>query len=405
VTASAIADEQEDLDDNYIVVLIAKGGVRLPPNEGFRLRGFSTDLGTATIGLMTRFQEIGLPNRLPQELIFEVRCPGRNLDDAVALGSGLATSLAPLISFVVNAFVDVPRAHLAYEASPGRTSRRFWQADVQLGLPTFTPAALLRSELLIPFLHAIYTSSEQARLGAAISQHHAALRDWTTAGQPLVLMHMYPALEALAVLHERAERSRLGLPDKEAHAQHRGVDLKDPNWTNILLGRIRRDVICKGDHSTYNIARTASNGLEHGFMDMPSVRADAQQVTRKLFEYVREGVLDLLNLDTDVRDRLAKMTLLDVTPLYAVMKGVLSGDVDDVDQLGFGGDNYPRMEPEIKIDEIKYQPDGRLTVTPSFTYTVQTAAGVEFTPQMTAMAVGINDPGAFLASGPLVGDE
>jgi hypothetical protein len=292
VTASAITDEEADLDDSYIVVLVAKGGVRLPPNEGFRLNGFQTDLGPATVGLATRFQEIGLPNRLPQELIFEVRCPGRNLDDAVALGSGLATSLAPLISFVVNAFVDVPRAHLAYEASPGRTSRRFWQADVLLGLPTFTPGALLRSELLIPFLQAIYASAEQARLGAAISQYHAALRDWTTAGQPLALMHLYPALEALAVLHERAERSRLGLADKEAHAQHLGVDLDDENWVNIVLGRIRRDVICEGDHVTYNTARKASNGMEHGFIDMPSVRADAQQVTRKLFEYVRGGVLD-----------------------------------------------------------------------------------------------------------------
>jgi len=60
------------------------------------------------------------------------------------------------------------------------------------------------------------------------------------------------------------------------------------------------------------------------------------------------------------------------------------------------------MEPQVKIDELNYQPDGRLTMTPSFTYTVRTAPGVEFTPQMTAMAVGINDPAGFLATGPLV---
>jgi hypothetical protein len=61
------------------------------------------------------------------------------------------------------------------------------------------------------------------------------------------------------------------------------------------------------------------------------------------------------------------------------------------------------MEAQVKIDELNYQPDdGRLTVTPSFTYTVRTAPGVEFTPEMTAMAVGINDPGSFLATGPLV---
>jgi hypothetical protein len=117
-----LAAQQEDVDDNYIVVLVAKGGARLKPDEGIKITGFNTDAGPATVGLATRFQEIGLANRLPQDLIFEVRCPGTNLDDAVARGSTLATSLAPLISFAINAFVDVPQAHIAYEASPERSS-------------------------------------------------------------------------------------------------------------------------------------------------------------------------------------------------------------------------------------------------------------------------------------------
>jgi hypothetical protein len=77
------------------------------------------------------------------------------------------------------------------------------------------------------------------------------------------------------------------------------------------------------------------------------------------------------------------------------MKGVLSGDATDAEQLGFGGDPYPRMEPQITIDDVPYQPDGRLTVTPSFMYTVRTASGVQFTPLETALATGINDPAQF----------
>jgi hypothetical protein len=140
-------------------------------------------------------------------------------------------------------------------------------------------------------------------------------------------------------------------------------------------------------------------------MDMPTIRAQAERVTPKLFEYVRQGVLDILNLDGDARDGLAKMTLLDITPMHAVMKGVLGGDVGDVEQLGLGSDPYPRMDPEIKIEELISEPNGRLTVTPSLTYTVRTAPGVEFTPLMTAIAVGINDPSAFLASEPVVSGE
>jgi hypothetical protein len=400
-----LAAQQEDVDDNYIVVLVAKGGARLKPDEGIKITGFNTDAGPATVGLATRFQEIGLANRLPQDLIFEVRCPGTNLDDAVARGSTLATSLAPLISFAINAFVDVPQAHIAYEASPERSSRRFWQTDVQLGTHTLTPSQVVRSELLIPFLQAIFTSDEQQRLGVAISHYHAALRDWTTAGQPLALMHLYPALEALGGAVERAEQARLGLADKEAHALHRGVDVTKSNWREVLLGWVRRDVICKGDQPTYKAAYEASNGLEHGSLDMPSIRAVAQQVTPKLFGYVREGILDLLNLEADVRERLGKLRVLDVTPLHMTMKGVLTGDVADTDQLGFESDPYPRMDPQLTLDELTYQPDCRLTVSPRYTYTVRIAPGIQFTLSQTAVAIGLNEAAGFEATGPVVDED
>jgi hypothetical protein len=399
------ADQAAEPDDNYVVVLVAKGGARLKPDEGIKITGFNTDAGPATVGLATRFQEIGLANRLPQDLIFEVRCPGSNLDDAVARGSTLATSLAPLISFAINAFVDVPQAHLAYEASPGRSSRRFWQTDVQLGTHTLTPTQIVRSDLLIPFLEAIFTSSEQQRLGVAISHYHAALRDWTTAGQPLALMHLYPALEALGGAVERAERARLDLADKKAHAVHLGIDITKSNWREVLLGWVRRDVICKRDQPTYKAAYEASNGLEHGNLDMPSIRTVARQVTPQLFGYVRDGVLDLLNLKADVRERLGKLPLLDVTPFHAEMKGVLTGEVADPTQLGFEGDPYPRMDPQLTLDELTYLPDGRLTMSPRNTYTVRIAPGVQFTAMETGLAIGLNDPDKFEASAPVVVDD
>jgi hypothetical protein len=133
---------------------------------------------------------------------------------------------------------------------------------------------------------------------------------------------------------------------------------------------------------------------------MPSIRAVAQQVTPKLFGYVREGILDLLNLEADVRERLGKLRVLDVTPLHMTMKGVLTGDVADTDQLGFESDPYPRMDPQLTLDELTYQPDGRLTVSPRYTYTVRIAPGIQFTLSETAVAIGLNDPAGFEATGP-----
>lgn len=186
---------------------------------------------------------------------------------------------------------------------------------------------------------------------------------------------------------------------------HRGVDVNRSNWSEVLLGWIRRDVICKSDQPTYKASSEASNGLEHGSVDMPSIRAEARQLTPKLFEYVRGGVLDLLNLDSDVRDRLMRMYLLDITPFRAAMKGVLTGDVADPDQLGFEGDPYPRMDPQTSIDDLTYQSDGRLTMSPRMTNTVRIAPGAQFTPSETALAVGLNSPPEFEATAPMVQDN
>jgi hypothetical protein len=257
-------------DDTYIVVLVAKGGARLQPGEGLQLNQLHTDAGPASVVLSTRYQEVGLPERLPQELILAVHCPGTSLDDAVARAGTLATSLVPLISFAVNAIVDLPMAHIAYEGSPGRTSRRYWQSDVALGVEVFRPARLLQSDLLFPLLQDVFRNPESNRLARAISQYHAALRNWTTAGQPLALAHLYPALEALGPAVERAERRRLGLADDRAHALHRGMDVDQNNWRGVLLGWVRRDVVCEGDKHTYDTARKATDGLEHGALDMPS---------------------------------------------------------------------------------------------------------------------------------------
>jgi hypothetical protein len=381
-------------DDAYIVVLVARGGARLQPGERLQINELQTDAGPATVFLMTRFQEIGLPHRLPQELILEVRCPGSDIDDAVARAATLATSLTPVISFTVNAFVDLPFAHLAYEGSPGRTTRRFWEAEADLGVRFPNPTRLLRADRLFPLLGALFTSPEHKRLGRAVSMYHAALRNWTTASQPLALTELYPALEALSPAAERAERQRLGLRDERAHASHRGVDVSKSNWRDVLLGWVRRDVICQRDKDTYDAVRKLSDKLEHGALDMPLIREAAPRVTGKLFDYVRRGMLDLMDLDPAVREALASTRPLDITPIHSSITGVLTGDVSNPDRLG-DDEPYPRLDWQTAIEEYTPLPDGRATIKPRITWTARIAPGVFFTADRHRVAVGLNDPADF----------
>lgn len=48
MTASVVTGEGEGSDGNYVVVLVAGGGVRLPLSERIKITGFGTDAGPAT---------------------------------------------------------------------------------------------------------------------------------------------------------------------------------------------------------------------------------------------------------------------------------------------------------------------------------------------------------------------
>jgi hypothetical protein len=51
------ADRTEGPDVNYVVVLVAKGGARLEPDEGIKITGFNTDAGPAAVGLGRGFKK------------------------------------------------------------------------------------------------------------------------------------------------------------------------------------------------------------------------------------------------------------------------------------------------------------------------------------------------------------
>lgn len=400
VLVSDQSGETEDPGDAsaralWLVVLLASGGATLLPGERLELNSLPNDSETVDVAIATRFEDGGFTELVPRELVFEVRCRARNADDAVAQAGAVGGGLVALLSFVVNAHVSVPLPHLAFEAEPGLTRRQFWQAEVpfEQGLPR--PNRILDKELLFPLLQAFLSSTEAARLRRAVGQYHAALRDWTVSGRPLALAHLYMALEALGPATERAERLRLGLSNEREHAMHRGVDLTLKNWKDVLLGRVRRDVLCKADRVTYDAARKASDGFEHGSMDFPQIKVAADQTGDALMGYVRRGVLDLLDLPEPVRQKLADKRPLDVSRLHWAIRGELTGDVSDPNRLGQDGAPYPYADWRITLDDLSRMPDGQIQMTPRMNLTARLAKNVQLTYTAYTIGVGVSDPDLF----------
>lgn len=247
----------------------------------------------------------------------EVHLLAEGADAAIAAAGAVAEGVVALVSSAVNAFVSPPEPHLAYEVAPGLSRRRFWQREVELQRGVPRPRRQAKEALLFPLLGTFFRVPESDWLNRAVSQYHVALSQWTTRGRPLAMAHLYMALEALGPATERTERERLGLADKREHAAHRGVDLSLSNWeVVVLLGWVRRDVLCNGDRATYNAAKNAHNGFKHGFMPLPEYRAVVDEHMRALLDSVRVGLLGLLDLPDDIRGELAAKRPMDVSAVW-----------------------------------------------------------------------------------------
>ena len=379
----------------WIVALVSDRGAVVEAGEWFFLQGVPADPAPVNVALHSRHEDLGLSDPVPRELVTEVTVTAPDIDSALAIAGPVANSMAVILSLAINAAISVPEPYLAFRAEEGAVRREFWQRQVPLpeGLPP--PARTIDREWLGRYLEACFTSAEYPRLTRAITQYQLGLMYWTTRGRPLALAHLYMAMEALGPVVERSERSRLGLVDQRAHAVHRGVDVSRTNWREVLLGWVRRDVICKGDKATYDAARGASDGLEHGSLDLATYRAVAVTNVRAVLDYVREAIFDVLDLEADVRDTLLKKRALDVSPLWVEVRGELHGEVTNPRTLGEGNDPYPRLEWSTTMDDYKRLEDGRAQLRPRYHLKLHCAADVQFDLKGHAFGVGASDPDLF----------
>lgn len=384
-----------DESARWRVLLLAGSGTELLPGHRFALKGLPSEPAPVDVELWTRFEDQGLTDLIPRELIFQIDLTADGTDEALAYAGAAASGLAAVLSLAVNAFVPVPEPFLAFQSGAELTTREFWQREVGLqeGIPKI--GRRLDEGLLGQLLQSFLASPESARLSRAIGQYHAALQYWNTRGQAFALAHAYMALEGLAPAAERAQREALGFESREDHAQHRGVDVTRSNWIEMLLARVRRDVICQGDVDTYDAARRASDGLEHGSIAMSEYRASANLHARKLLDYVRAGVLNLLVLEAETRAGLLSKELVDTSPLWIEMRGHLIGQVMDPEGMGESPNSFPFMEWRASLDDVKRVEDDRLEVSPRIELTMHFAEGVQFAPAEHRLGFGLNSADTF----------
>jgi hypothetical protein len=342
------------------------------------------------VHISTRWDDLGLEYPVPRELWIAVRTKAQSVDTAVRSATSAASGLAIILSFCVNAVVEPPALHIAFNSTEGLSRREFMEVFLpdERGNPRI--GRWIDVDSLFAFGQAAYASPEGLRLFRSMAQYQVALRYWNTGSQILALAHLYIACEVLTKAVLRVNQTRLGITDRE-HARLLGVDITETNWRMMAGNFARREYIFKGDRTLYDAARKASDQFEHGTADLGNVRQTADGVTRELFDLVRSAMLSLIpSLDETVTDTIMSKHPIDVSPLYKQVTGyIISQGPSDPMNLGIEGELFPmlRWQSGIKASRLE---DDKLIVEPEETLTVQFAPGLLFEGRDIAIYGGMN---------------
>jgi hypothetical protein len=372
---TAAGEQREALEQKtFLVVLRAPSSARFAPEEGQEI--FLPDVpgiaGTVRLRLRTRWVDESFEAPTPRELWIEALGPAPSLDDAVSKFSAAGRFLATLLAFCANATVGTAEVHIAYDASPGSNEREFMEVFLpdERGLPR--EGRLARTSEFSEVFKKLDESDEKVRINRALQQYELALRYWYFGGEWLALSHLYMAVEALTKAAIRRECASRGI-DEPTLARQNSIDpgdekcptclkrsrwrdalnawrrqasicpncLKRSRWRDALNAWCREVIIFEGDREIYQAAKRASDGVEHGFMDLSEVYRRSMIATDATFGYVRRTILRLLNISHADFPELVERVPRDVQSLRKILRGHFVGPGDDPAPPG---EEYPYLE-------------------------------------------------------------
>jgi hypothetical protein len=248
-------------------------------------------------------------------------------------------------------------------------------------------------------------SDEKSRIYRALQQYELALRHWYFGGEWLALSHLYMAVETLTKAVIRRECANRGI-DEPTLARQNNIDpgdgkclscqkrsrwrdtlrawrretsvcrgcLKRSRWRDELSAWCRKAIVFEGNREIYQAAKTASDGVEHGFLELSEVYRKAMIATDGTFGYVRRTILRLLNVsDADFPELTARAP----RDVQSFRKGIRGHFVGPGDDPALPGEEYPYLEWHSAVKTLTRDND-RFSFSFEEKFTIRCAPGYGF---------------------------
>jgi hypothetical protein len=373
--------EKEAMSDKagaeIIVVMRSDSAAAFRPGQALALRNVPCSVGPVQVTYSTQWVRVKPGVDIPESLQIEVAGSARELEGAISPLASAGLAGLPVISLSANAAIGEPRIELAFDTSPGKTERDFFQVYVPSRPPVVRNTRFLDIFATRGLIEAMDSGPEPSRLFRAANRYRVALDYWHFGRESLSVAHLWMAVEALTKARLRAECSRQGLTTEEELAGALGVGMQSLDST------VRERLILGGDHECYAYARKASDGFEHGFEDFDVIRGLSRTVRERMAKHVRQAILELC-LDSGASDQMDSLTAesfskpLGCWPIDKYIRGKIvgSGDV-----LAPNGSSYPSLlwtaviESAGTSDDCQYEVELKEEVAPRF------APGMSFRPE------------------------
>jgi hypothetical protein len=367
----------------YVVVLGAESDARFRDVPiPFQATGIPTPFGPVDLIFRTRYADEGFSAGVPRETWIDARGTTEQtpaLAEVVGAYTNAAAGLLPMIALATNAWVGDVQPKLAYDATPGKAEREFFESFVREERGTLPPIRrMVDAVATTSLLQAIAQHEARNRLTRAGVQYALALGHWRPGNEIMAVAHLFIGMEALTPIALKRELDTRNCSRDEL-AELWGIHEEVPALrATKLAAEVRRRILFRGDGDTASKARKASDGLEHSFMDFAGVRELAENVVKDTARYLREAILEFSGVDQATRDTLTSPPF-DIPLRSHYARYVWGTLVGAGDELAAQNQEYPVLHwgAGLKSFEVEEGTDRHL-IGLNQTMTFRAAPGIQF---------------------------
>lgn len=351
----------------FMAVVRATSAVRIEPENAIVTK-LSDPEGDIEVVIYSQYEDTPSVKGIPSDLIFRLRGISRDLDSGAKKLADRASTCAAIASFAANAAIDELQLELVFDCSRQSDRRPFMQNLLPLPGPPRS-SRVLGTEAFVSVLGAVSSHPDAERMSRALAQYEIALRHAVPGHEIMALAHLWIVAETLTPIFREREIVRAG--GRDALLQAWGIVIQK------LDSSVRERRVLEGNHDLYSQARQASDGFEHGYLEISKIRALSSSRLGELWASIRRAILNALEIDDPLGDRNGSSQ---PSPLPCIRTGrrVQAELVASEADLAAGPLEYPMLSLTSEIQEVRHHPGGRCDIDYKDEYRFHVAAGASF---------------------------